>query len=333
MKKSSVRIIALAVVLVALVAWGIFQVGGFASGMSYPDESKYTAGGTTVSGPVENLYVDWTSGLVNIEYHQGSDIIVSETANRDLGEDDKLRWWLDGTTLRIRYAKSGLRISINLDKKLTVSLPEGTVLKSADIGSTSADLNIPYLAADEIRLGSTSGGINAVTLTGKLAASSTSGSITVRQDTEAGTVKLGSTSGSIACTLGAGADTVTAGSTSGSITLTAAGSVKTVKLGSTSGSIYPALASVEKAEFSSTSGSVNGSVSAFSDLKIGTTSGGVTVNLPADPGFTCRINTASGSFGSDIALVKDGDTYTCGDGSARCSIGTSSGDIRIGAAE
>lgn len=330
MNKSKVLVTALVVVLVLLAGWSLFRVNTYASGSSYPDEGKYTVGGATIPGPVENLFVDWTSGEVNIEYHKGDGFIVSETANRDLADDDRLRWWLDGTTLRIRYAKSGLRINFNLEKKLTVSLPEGTVLKSADIGTTSADMNIPGLAADEIRLGSTSGNISAVTVTGKLTASSTSGDITVSQGSDIGTVDLGSTSGSISCSLGANAAAVAATSTSGSISLAVAGSVETVKLRSTSGSIYPNLASVGNAELSSTSGSVEGSVSAFHDLKIGSTSGSVSVNLAADPGFTCRVDTASGSFSSDLALVKNGNTYTCGDGNARCSISTSSGNIRIG---
>ena len=333
MSRSKVLTVALVVVLVLLAGWSLFKVRGVAAGSSYPNENKYTVGGGTVSGTVENLIVDWTSGQVNIEYHKGGDFIISETANRDLSEDDRLRWWLDGTTLRIRYAKSGLRINFNLDKKLTVSLPEGTVLKAADIGTTSADILVPGLAADEIRLGSTSGSISAVTVTEKLTASSTSGGITVEQKTDVGAVDLGSTSGSISCVLGGNASSVTASSTSGSISLAVAGSVETVDIGSTSGCIYPDLASVGKAEFGSTSGCVSGSVSAFRDLKVGTTSGTVSLKLPTDPGFTCRVDTASGSFSSGLALTRSGNTYTCGDGTARCSINTSSGNILIEEAE
>ena len=329
MNRSKELTVALIFVLAGLAVCAWLMFGSASGGLTYADADKYTVGEATVSGSVENLFVDWTAGQVNIEYHNGDGVIITEKANQPLNEDDRLRWWLDGTTLRIRYAKPGFRISFNLDKQLTVSLPADTVLKSADISSTSGDLNIPGLVADEIRLGSTSGSISAVTVTDKLTASSTSGDITVRQGDTIGTVDLDSTSGSISCTLGTNAAAVTAKSTSGSISLDAAGSIETVKLGSTSGSIYPSLASVGKAELSSTSGSVAGVFSAFHDLKIGTTSGSVSVKLPAEPGFTCRAGTTSGSFSSDLALTKNGDTYTCGDGSARCSIDTTSGDIRI----
>ena len=333
MNKSKVLTLALIVVLAGLAACAWFMFGTTSAGLAYANADKYTVGEATVSGTVENLFVDWTAGQVNIEYHDGEGVIITEKANQTLNEDDKLRWWLDGTTLRIRYAKPGFRISFNLDKQLTVSLPADTVLKSADISSTSGDLNIPGLVADEIRLGSTSGSISAVTVTKKLTASSTSGGIAVRQGDTIGTVDLDSTSGSISCTLGANAAAVTARSTSGSISLDAAGSVETVKLESTSGSIYPSLASVGKAELSSTSGCVDGVFSAIHDLKIGTTSGNVSVRLPADPGFTCRVDSTRGDFSTDLALTKNGDTYTCGDGSAKCSIDTTSGSVRIGKAD
>ena len=328
MTKSRILTIALIIVLAALAVSAWFTFGTTAAGIEYANADKYTAGGATVTGTVENLFVDWTSGEVNIEYHNGEGVIISETSPKAISEDDKLRWWLDGTTLRIRYAKSGFRISFNLEKQLTVSLPEGTVLKNADISSTSGDLKIPYLAADEIRLGSTSGSISAVTAAGNLTAASTSGDVSVSQAADIGTVDLDSTSGSISCEL-VNVKNLTANSTSGSVRASVTGAADSVKIGSTSGNVYPEIASADRAEISSASGSVSGSVAAFASLKVGSTSGNVTLKLPAEPGFTLKADTAGGSFGSGIALEKNKDTYTCGDGSARCEIGTTSGDIRI----
>lgn len=329
MTKSRTFTVALIVVLVllALSAWLMF--GRTAAGMSYPDADKYAVGNTTVTKPVNNLFVDWTSGEVHIEYHDGTGVTVSETANRELSEDDKLRWWLDGDTLRIRFAKPGFRISVNLDKKLTVSLPRDTVLRSADIGTTSGDILIPDLAADDVRLTSTSGNIDAVTTTPKLYARSTSGDVKVRQGSDITTVDLGSTSGSISCILGGSVKKLEANSTSGSVSLNVAGTAEEIKAGSTSGSVYPDLASVNKAEFGSTSGSFSGSVRAFKELKIHTTSGKVNVKLPTEPGFTCKVDSASGDLTTALSLTKDGNTYTCGDGSAKCSIDTTSGDITL----
>ncbi len=329
MNRFTGKTIALIVVLIALGVSAWFLFGNTVGGIEYANADRYTAGDATVTDRVENLLVDWTAGEVSIAYHSGSGIIITETANKALDDGDKLRWWLDGTTLRIRYAKAGLRFSFGLEKKLTVSLPEGMVLKSADISSTSGNLKIPALAAEEIRLGSTSGGISAVTSAAKkLSASSTSGGIALRQDDDADTVELHSTSGGIACTLN-NVKTVTGNATSGGIALSIDGKAGTVKLGSTSGTIALAIASADTVETAATSGNVTGSVASFTGLKAGSTSGSITLQLPAEPGFTCKAETTSGDFSSGLPLTKNGDTYTCGDGSAVCSIGTTSGNIRI----
>lgn len=330
MSKSAIKTCALIVILIVLGVCAWLMFGKTASGMDYPNADKYSVGNADISGTVNNLFVDWTSGKINIEYHEGSGVTVSETANRTLSEDDKLRWWLDGDTLRIRYAKSGFRVTINLEKQLTVSLPLGMVLKSADIGSTSADMNIPSLIADEIRLDSTSGDINAGTATKKLNASSTSGSVIVLQDGDLESADMRSTSGSISLGVEGSIKDFHADSTSGGVSLTVSGAAGNVKMESTSGNVYPNLVSVDKAEIRSTSGSVTGSVAFFKDLKADTTSGNVNLKLGTDPGFTCKVSTSSGSFSSELSLAKDKDTYTCGDGSAKCSIDTSSGDIWIG---
>ena len=323
------RIITAALIVCLLVvgacAWYMF---GWSSGMTYANADKYTAGNATVTGSVNNLFIDWTEGSVKIEYHKGSGVIVSETASRALSEEEQLRWWLDGDTLRIRYARPNFRVTSRLNKALTVSLPEGTVLKAADIGATSADITVPDLTADEIRLDSTSGDITAGTSAKKLTVASTSGDIRITQYADAVDVSLTSTSGGIGCTLGS-AKSVRADSTSGAISLNLSKGADKVRLGSTSGNIYADFAFAGKAEISSTSGSVHAKVASFDELKIGSTSGSVTAQLPEKPGFTCSADTTSGSFDSALPLAKDGKKYVCGDGSAKCVIDTTSGDIRI----
>lgn len=331
MNKAKTLTAALVLVLagLAVCAWMMF---GSSAGLTFANADKYTAGSTQVTEPVESLVVDWTNGKVHIEYHPGSGVTVSETANRELTDDIRLRWWLDGTTLRIHYIKSGMNLNFNLQKELTVSLPKGTVLKTADIGTTSGDIIAAGLAADEIVLGSTSGDITASVVTKKLKATATSGGLKISQDSALETAVFGTTSGSIGVTL-SDVNEVSADSTSGSIGLTLSGSAGSVRLGSTSGNVYPDLASVVRADFSSTSGSISGRVLSFRDLKAGSTSGSVTLKLPAEPGFTCRAETTSGSFSSEIALEKNGNTYSCGDGSAKCAIGTTSGNITLQKAE
>lgn len=328
MNKSKLTTGALLVVLL-LLAGGCFLIFGDSLGLAaYANADKYTVGDADISSAVENLEIDWISGQVNIDYHAGSGISLSETANRNTSEDEKLRWWLDGKTLRIQFAAPKLFSFNNLQKTLTVSLPENIVFKSVSIGTTSGNISVPAMTADELRFDTTSGDVNAVITAKNLNASSTSGDMEIRQDSDIRSAILGSTSGNI--TLSAvSAENVDMKSTSGNLSLTLSGDVKKLHLDSTSGAILADLASADKAEFDSTSGNMNVTLQSFSDLDLDATSGDITLKLPKAPGFTLDLDSRPSHLNSALALEKDGSKYTYGDGSARLRIDTTSGNIRI----
>ena len=310
----------------AVAAWLMF---GQSAGISYANADKYTAGSTEITSEVTELDVEWTEGSVNIEYNDGDRIIISETSSRELSEDDKLRWWLDGSALRIRYAKSGIRISfVSLNKALTVSLPKGTALQAAGIHGTSAELNLGGLAAEQITLETTSGDIKGTAEAKQLKIGSTSGDIRFGQEKDMETLTLDSTSGNAGLTLG-NVRELSGRTTSGGISVTMGGETETVKIHSTSGGVSLEAAEVRKADLSSTSGGVTFRAAAVDELKIGCTSGNVTAYLPENPGFTCEISTTSGDVNSELALKANGKVYTCGDGSGKYRIETTSGDVRL----
>ena len=311
MSKSKVLIIALVVCLIILGA-GAFLIFGNNIGLTYANADKYTAGETTVSGTVENLDVAWKSGNVRIEYHEGEGIRVTETGNRTISGDDRLRWWLDGATLRIQYAKSGRFVLIDtLDKTLTVSLPEGTELKKAKIHTTSGDLDIPKLTSEDTELTVTSGNINVLADTQRMTVSATSGDLNVRLAGDTDTVTIGVTSGRISAELG-NAKRATVSSTSGDMQISGR---------------------IGEADISATSGNISVRFDAFDRLSVKTTSGDVRAVLPETPGFTCTATVTSGKIETGIQMTKNGDTYVCGDGSKSCNIKTTSGNIRIDKAE
>ena len=102
---------------------------------------------------------------------------------------------------------------------------------------------------------------------------------------------------------------------------------------STSGGIRMEAAECREAKANSTSGDISVSLGKLEKLRIDATSGSVTAALPEAPGFTAEVHTTSGDFSSGIALARDGDRYTCGDGSAGVAIGTTSGNVRLEKAE
>ena len=302
--------VALIVVVLLLAAGGVLLMGR-ETGLADPDAGRYTPGDAVLTEEIEALEIKWTSGQVLVETHPGAGIRVTETAAVPLSGDRQMRWWLDGTTLRIRYDKPGLRLFSfrDPDKRLTVSLPEGTVLKAADIAATSADVEVKGLTASDLNLSTTSGDLRVTAAADRLNA--------------------GSTSGEQRITLTGDAEAVSLGSTSGDIGLTADGTTAKLRIGATSGALSVDAGALGSAELGTTSGNIAVKAGAFDSLDIGATSGSVTADLPAEPGFTCKAEMTSGTFTSELPLSKNGNTYVCGDGSASCRIGTTSGDITL----
>ena len=105
------------------------------------------------------------------------------------------------------------------------------------------------------------------------------------------------------------------------------------EVASTSGGITMKASECGEAKANSTSGNIQADLKKLDKLNIGATSGNVTVKLPEEPGFTARVDTTSGAFTCDIALTQDGSKYVCGDGSAQVNIDTTSGSVRLEAAE
>ena len=328
MNRSRLLLIVLLVIVILLGA-GSRQFFGGITGFGYASADKYTIGDTEITSTVENLDIDWTSGKVNIEYHDGSGVSVSEVANRSISEDEKLRWWLDGTTLRIKFAEPKLNIFNNLQKTLTVSLPKGIVLKTVDIDTTSADISALTMLADEIKFDTTSGDVNAIITAKKLSVSSTSGDLDIRQNTDIKTASLSSTSGTVALTVPS-AEKISMESTSGDISVTVPGTVGTLNLDSTSGRIKTDIAGVEKAKLSSTSGDITATLATFTDLNVDATSGDVSLKLTETKGFTLDLDARPGKLRTSLPMaVKSENRYVFGDGSASLRVSATSGDIRI----
>ena len=294
-----------AVIITSTGLFGSSGIGGYANA------DRYTSGNTEIGEEIRNLDINWTSGKVTVAYHAEKTVLLQENAKRALSEDEKMQWWLDGDTLRVQFSKPGIRLNMP-EKELILTLPEGTTLKEARVATTSGDVEIPSLKADEVTVDSTSGDINAAAETGKAEFRSTSGDMRIRLGGKAEKAVFHSTSGKMEIEADA-AEEIRADSTSGGIGITAREARKT-KAGSTSGSIYVTLHKMQQLELSATSGKI-------------------TAVLPANPGFTAEVNTASGDFSSGAALTREGNRYACGDGSAKAVLSTTSGNIRIDTAE
>ena len=305
-------------------------LGGFTT-VTYaaPASGNYQIGGGTLDEPVKNLEIDWTAGKVHIAYHDKDTVEFSETAKKAISEDKQMCWRVNGDTLEIRYEKPGFKLFnfSSPEKELTVTLPEGTVLKDAKISATSADVDIPSLEAASVRLDTTSGDIAATLAAETIAVDVTSGDVAMTITEDAADLSVDATSGNIYVE-GKNADKVSLDATSGNLDASF-GDVSTLRAETTSGKIGAVLGKTKEIRTNSTSGSVNIACDSLETVTVDTTSGDVTLSLPTEPGFTAKLDTSSGDIGFSQALAKQGESYVCGDGSWRVTVDTTSGDIQL----
>lgn len=313
MNRSIIRIATILCIVALVVCGGQILGKSIFSGTHYANAEQYTAGDTTLDGAVKHLDINWTDGSVTLAYHDKDTVEISETAPKAISEDARLRWWLDGDTLRIQYAKSGYFTFRGQKKALTVTLPEGTELGSVDIDVTSGDVIAPELRADDILM------------------DLTSGDVALTQVGAAKRMAISCTSGDITATVGQ-VDALTLSGTSSHMDLTL-DHVRDLSVSTTSGDIRVAGGEAEKAGINSTSGKIDVGLSAFDALNIDVTSGSVTAALPSAPGYRADVSTTSGHFDYTVPLSRDGNAYTCGDGSGQLHIDTTSGNVRLVEAE
>ncbi len=330
MNKNQILRISLIVCAVLLVGAVIMSLTGVWGGIGYRYASaeQYTAGGTTVEGAVRNLDVDWIDGKVTIAYHSEPTVLISETATKDIPDDLKLRWWLDGDTLRVRYARSGaFHLSWNLKKELTLTLPEGAALGDVRLEATSGELIIPALRADSLKLQVTSGEITAAASADTVDSKMTSGDMTLTLSGTVRQVLTSATSGNIRIEADT-AEKVQASVTSGRIQVTAA-KVGDCKTTATSGTLAVEITDAGTVELKGTSANATIRLGRLDRLDAGVTSGNISAFLPTEPGFRAHVSVTNGRFDTGLALQKEGNDYLCGDGSASVTLRSTSGNIRL----
>ena len=251
---------------------------------------------------IENLSVAWTAGEVKITPYDGNKIQITEYAQRELDEKEKLQYNVAGNTLDIQYKSSGIK-SMMVRKKLDVLVPEklaGAVSKLS-LDCVSADVNLDSLNIGTLELEETSGTSALSDITAnKLTVSSVSGSVLLSK-IKSGEMNLGTVSGKLELA-DVTADDLDTHTTSGGQTLS--GSFGSVAAGSISGTVR-----------------IN-SVLVPSGIKCDTTSGSIFVSIPKCDSLNVSYSTKSGNFFSEIPVIING-------GSAQFKLNTISGSIKI----
>lgn len=283
----------------------------YSGSVTYENSDKYSVGDTEITDKIENIEIDWPSGGVSVASHLGNTVLLSEKAEDGISDDLRVHWWLEGTTLHVKFAASGASLMLfnTGHKELTLTVPEALSFDNLVIRAASAEIDVGDLTAETLSVSTASGDVSISCAANTIKLNSASGNIQLTQKDKTGEVSIDTASGKINANL-SHADTANFESASGKIKVTAA-SVDSLSAKTTSGAV--------SCELEATS----------SECKLHAVSGEVTLILPDASDFTANISTTSGDFESDFALKKDGRTYICGSGNAYIDIETTSGDIAI----
>lgn len=168
------------------------------TGLEYDNANAYSIGATEITGEVKRLDIEWIAGSVTVQAHEGNAVAVSETAAENLSNDKMLRYWLDGDTLRIRFAKAKTWRNNELpEKALTIRLP-AAALRAIDVETVSASVEITGVSANSADVETVSGNVVMSLLgdTDEVSVDSVSGAITLRASVR--DFELDSTSGNVA---------------------------------------------------------------------------------------------------------------------------------------
>lgn len=290
------RIIALLLTGLMLFALlGCISISGLSCSVPvrYTNADKYTAGNFTYeSDKVTKVEIEWASGGITLKNGKGT-LSVTENGADSLSEEEQMHWWLDGTTLRIKFCKSGYQMTLdkafNEKKELTIELPDFVDL---DIDVASGKV----VAENTLNLG-------------KLNLDTASGGTDIRS-LSAKKVKVNAASGR---------------TTFGSVNVSASFEVDTASGGLTVDRI-----SAGEIEIDSASGGVTLGIDTVETIKIDSASGGIRLKLnQPERGATVRCDKVSGSIDIKLPYEKDGEAYKIGLGAADIRVSVVSGSVTI----
>lgn len=263
---------------------------------------------------LRGIEVDWVSGPVTLKFYGGEKIRITETAKKEISEDDKLYLEVSGGTVSVKWNSSRLHLGLAKEdaKQLEIEIPNkfSETIESVRIKTVSGDIGIDGLTVKEAEFKSTSGEQHLSNITAEsFEASSVSGEIFCRGVVGSEEYKISSTSGDMELEGVSGGD---------------------MQIDTTSGEIEME-GTAEQLQCAAVSGSVKLDLNAWpAQTKIESVSGDVKLYAPdTRDGFLCNVSTSSGDFDCGFETQKSGSLYQHGAGKNSINISTTSGDISL----
>lgn len=160
-----VRIVIYSIVLLLLVALLLagLGIGTFMFQYNGGSSNYITGEGTVVAEQIEKLQIDWAAGSINIVTADTD--VITFTENGYGGENDRMAYTQNGSTLKISYSKPAIQIGfVSLPSKdLTITVPKDWECKELELDGASLDIRIDGLNVKEFDI---DGASNTVSFTG-----------------------------------------------------------------------------------------------------------------------------------------------------------------------
>ncbi len=177
MRKRTMTSFALAGLL-ALGCAGITGCKKLSGYENYADADLYTVGmASFTSVEVKEVEIDWIGGSIEVEQSSTTELQILEE-NGSAEQAERMRYYLDGDVLKIKYCAPGCTVKKAQNKNLRVLLPVDTAL---DVDGVTATLTLGVLQTTELSVSSVSGNLSAerILSSGEVEMESVSGKIGV----------------------------------------------------------------------------------------------------------------------------------------------------------
>ena len=131
---------------------------GIRATFTYENGDSYSIGDGSIASSISNIDIDWINGEIEINSHDKDTIDFKEEYKGTINEDNKMRYLVDGDTLKIKYRKSSTDvILLRASKKLILTVPSSIQFDSYLINSISGKVT-GSLYAKDIYINGVSGG-------------------------------------------------------------------------------------------------------------------------------------------------------------------------------
>lgn len=125
---------------------------------TYEDAERYQAGNAAFEQPINEIDVNWVAGRVDIVYADIPGVRIHEEYDTTLSDSLLVHWYVDDEgDLNIQCFASGVRYNLgsmkDIDKRLTIEVPRGTVLEEINMGAVYSSVRIDTVLCRKLNVG------------------------------------------------------------------------------------------------------------------------------------------------------------------------------------